>query len=39
VRISGDTIAVPEAMRPFVRKVAQVFDAAQVKTATHAPAV
>ncbi len=39
VRISGDTIAVPEAMRPFVRKVAQVFDVAQVKTATHAPAV
>jgi len=39
VRISGDTVAVPEAMRPFVRKVAAVFDAAQVKTATHAPAV
>ncbi len=39
VRISGDTIAVPEAMRPFVRTVAQVFDAAQVRTATHAPAV
>ncbi len=39
VKISGDTIAVPEAMRPFVRKVAAVFDAAGAKTATHAPAV
>ena len=39
VRISGSTITVPEAMRPFVRKVAAVFDAAQAKTATHAPAV
>ena len=39
VRISGDIIAVPEAMRPFVRKVAAVFDVAKVKMATHAPAV
>ncbi|MDE2228093.1 MAG: oxygen-independent coproporphyrinogen III oxidase [Alphaproteobacteria bacterium] len=39
VRIAGTCIAVPEVMRPFVRRVAAVFDASHSATATHAPAV
>jgi oxygen-independent coproporphyrinogen-3 oxidase len=39
VEFTGNQITVPEAMRPFVRRVAAVFDVAQVAGATHAPAV
>jgi oxygen-independent coproporphyrinogen-3 oxidase len=39
VEISGNNVTVPESMRPFVRKVASVFDALQVRSATHAAVV
>lgn len=39
VRLAGSRIIVPDAMRPFVRVVAAVFDASRAATATHAPAV
>ncbi|MDE2167068.1 MAG: oxygen-independent coproporphyrinogen III oxidase [Alphaproteobacteria bacterium] len=39
VEIEGARITVPAEMRPFVRRVAAVFDAAQAVGATHAPAV
>lgn len=39
VEIRGSRITVPEAMRPFVRHVASVFDIFQAVGATHAPAV
>ena len=39
VEIDGARITVPAKMRPFVRRVAAVFDVAQATGATHAPAV
>jgi oxygen-independent coproporphyrinogen-3 oxidase len=39
VELRGARITVPACMRPFVRRVAAVFDAAQVAGTTHAPAV
>jgi oxygen-independent coproporphyrinogen III oxidase len=39
VEIEGARVTVPAEMRPFVRRVAAVFDAAHVVGATHAPAV
>lgn len=39
VEIEGARVTVPAEMRPFVRRVAAVFDAAQAAGATHAPAV
>lgn len=39
VEIRGSRVTVPEAMRPFMRHVASVFDISRAAGATHAPAV
>ncbi len=39
IEVSGTRLTVPETMRPFVRRVAAVFDTARTTGATHAPAV
>lgn len=39
VETEGVRITVPEPMRPFVRRVAAVFDSSQSAEATHAPAI
>jgi oxygen-independent coproporphyrinogen-3 oxidase len=39
VEFIGDQVRIPEAMRPFVRRIAAVFDVKQAAGTVHAPAV